>query len=459
MVAFGVTVGALFPPAIMLLGVPQSVTVRPVVYAATLTAGLMVGAVNYLLARRVVGSRIRTLAARMRHVGDVMHEAAHTGDWSRCTPANCMLPVDSADEIGDAAAGFNGLLEAVHDARGVESSLSGFASAIATHLTLDRLADVMLRNMLACLDANGGALLTADSGVWTVRASQHLHAELIAAPPVQVALARRSVAVIPPSELVATSPNDPQQPAFVVVVPLQRSTADLGRVVLRFSEHPSPTTHRLIDVLRDTASVALHNALVHERLHTLATTDSLTGVFNRGSGLARLHEEWRRAERDNAPLAVLMIDLDHFKRVNDTYGHRGGDRVLQEVAKFLHSAVGGGDTVLRTGGEEFAIVLPSADAGEAQRVGERLFEGIAALVVAVGAAKIRVTVSVGGASYPEHPCAGAEELLHLADEALYRAKQQGRNRVSLGPATDATTDHGDRQTTREPVRPSSVARS
>jgi two-component system cell cycle response regulator len=165
-----------------------------------------------------------------------------------------------------------------------------------------------------------------------------------------------------------------------------------------------------------------------------AITDGLTGLRTRRFFHEALQTEARRAQRLSVPLGLLILDIDYFKRVNDTYGHNGGDRVLVEVAHRLRTLVRPGDLVARYGGEEFAILLPGATTEQVLEVGERVRRGLAAAPIAVDNAVLQeVTASLGGACMPE-PCQTLDELLLVADRALYAAKNAGRNRVAATAA-------------------------
>jgi two-component system, cell cycle response regulator len=165
-----------------------------------------------------------------------------------------------------------------------------------------------------------------------------------------------------------------------------------------------------------------------ERLRVQALTDGLTGVMNRRAVLDTLSREISRAGRDGDPLTVGMMDIDFFKRVNDTFGHAAGDEVLKEVTRRSIDALRLSDSFGRFGGEEFLLIVPGADANLARPVLERVREAIGASPIAVGPTMIEVTVSIGGAVWT---CQSMDELIRQADDALYAAKEQGRNRVEL----------------------------
>lgn len=163
---------------------------------------------------------------------------------------------------------------------------------------------------------------------------------------------------------------------------------------------------------------------------TLAATDSLTGLANRRRLDQVLRQEWARAQRNHMPLALLMVDVDHFKAFNQRHGHAGGDHALREVAKAIEACLRRpADLAARYGGEEFQVVLPETDLAGAQVMAERIRRSVEELVPFADDAR-GVTVSIGiGLSGTQYDLA---RLLGAADEALYRAKAKGRNRVE-GP--------------------------
>jgi diguanylate cyclase (GGDEF)-like protein/PAS domain S-box-containing protein len=169
--------------------------------------------------------------------------------------------------------------------------------------------------------------------------------------------------------------------------------------------------------------------LMEQELERLATHDPLTGLYNRRELEQQLYEEIARAKRYKHPLSLLWLDVDHFKSVNDNYGHLAGDEVLRRLSQLLQSSVRSVDYVARYGGEELVIVLPEVGAHEALEMAERLCQTVENYKIPIADDKqLKVTVSIGVAAYPVH---GHEvsQLFSKADEAMYLAKQQGRNRV------------------------------
>jgi diguanylate cyclase (GGDEF)-like protein len=167
---------------------------------------------------------------------------------------------------------------------------------------------------------------------------------------------------------------------------------------------------------------------VQEALKVQATIDHLTGLWNRRMVLEQLDREVNRARHEKRPFALALVDVDRFKSINDTYGHRIGDVVLRFTAGALKSQLRQYDFVGRFGGEEFLVLLPGCDAASARAVGERMREFIASEQATVGADSLHVTVSVGVA-VTLNGSATVDALVEAADAALYRAKEAGRNRV------------------------------
>ena len=175
------------------------------------------------------------------------------------------------------------------------------------------------------------------------------------------------------------------------------------------------------------------------QLERLSVTDGLTGLYNHLHFGKRLGEEFARSQRYSDPLSLIMLDLDHFKRVNDEHGHPFGDRVLRGTAELMTTSFRGSDVCARYGGEEFAVILPYTLVQGAQAVAERFVKKVREKTYPIeggntlggNPVEVRVTVSAGIASFPSEGVDSQETLVKLADEALYRAKSEGRDRTCL----------------------------
>ncbi len=170
-----------------------------------------------------------------------------------------------------------------------------------------------------------------------------------------------------------------------------------------------------------------------QALRRQATRDGMTGLWNSTALHELLEREYQQAVRQNALLGVIMCDLDHFKQVNDTYGHRAGDCVLREAARRMQDQLRGYDALGRYGGEEFLLVLAGPSAAQAAMLAERLRQAVCQEPVCFEGASIPVTSSFGLAVQPACKLVGPEELVQLADAALYQAKHDGRNCVRICP--------------------------
>ncbi|WP_412479631.1 GGDEF domain-containing protein [Azonexus sp. IMCC34839] len=179
------------------------------------------------------------------------------------------------------------------------------------------------------------------------------------------------------------------------------------------------------------STLMLVNETVTTELRRLADIDHLTATFNRRSFLSLLNKAIGTAERTNTCLSVLVIDLDHFKEINDSHGHRIGDEALAHFAKTATACLRNEDILGRIGGEEFAVFLPNAAIADAHAIAERLRQHLLAEPLPIPHRSIPLTVSIGVAQY--HAQESIESLLHRADKAMYRAKESGRNRVESSP--------------------------
>ena len=199
---------------------------------------------------------------------------------------------------------------------------------------------------------------------------------------------------------------------------------------------PQPLTEEQTDSIGAAAAVmaiGVKNMQLLSDARELSLHDPLTGCFNRGFALQALDAELQRVRRSGLPLSILMFDIDHFKAVNDRYGHLSGDELLSAVGAQLSRSMRSTDLRCRYAGDEFLIILPDTPAAGAQQVAEALRQGVGRIGIARAPGHQPITISVGVAEVTRDEV-DAKSFLHRADEALYRAKRAGRNRVCLAPA-------------------------
>jgi diguanylate cyclase (GGDEF)-like protein len=177
------------------------------------------------------------------------------------------------------------------------------------------------------------------------------------------------------------------------------------------------------------AKIVMENSRLFDKVKSLSIRDSLTGLYNHRHTMEQVANEFGRVGRYEGGVSLLMVDIDHFKRINDQLGHPAGDLILRDLARILKDTLRVVDSVGRYGGEEFVCILPHTNHEEALRTAERIRATIADHVFRAGQQQSRVTVSIGVATYPSARVDSPGGLLREADKALYRAKEAGRNRV------------------------------
>ena len=211
-----------------------------------------------------------------------------------------------------------------------------------------------------------------------------------------------------------------------IIIPLKSKISINGIIFLgkKIMKTPySAQNLQFLERMAKFASIAVENS----RLYRMATLDRMTGLHVHHYFQERLLEEIKRAERSNVPLTLVMADLDHFKSINDEYGHHQGDIILKGTAKIIHQNIRGFDIASRYGGEEFAIILTQTEINEAFIIAERLRKKVESEIYSNEIEDIRVTISIGLAQYDSKKDESGIDLIKKADSALYLAKRRGRN--------------------------------
>ncbi|MHB8302817.1 MAG: GGDEF domain-containing protein [Acidobacteriaceae bacterium] len=438
MAALGLGMGAIFPKFVMLFGVPRSLALSGMFVAATLSAGLAVGLFNYLLARRIIRPRLVLLNGKMQQVRQAMLNATYSGDWSACSPDFCSLPEESDDELGMVAHSYNELLRALYNAHNVETQIRTFRETLSSQLDLQDLGMQALGLLLALCDASGGVIVIERHGELLALAMQGMTQ---AEPILQSAALQRAMReprlhrIKLPAGTAIDAVVAQFIPTDVLLAPILHHGVALGWVVLATAQAFRKEVEPLLPMLLQGLGLALNNATLHDDLQQVAALDPLTGVYNRRFGLKRLNEEVSRSERGQSPLGVVMLDLDHFKRINDTFGHLSGDRVLVRMATICRQQLREGDVLLRYGGEEFAVVMPGASLEDAHAVAERIRFAVAHSPMHLGDQTVKITLSAGVAASAGDMPMSADQLIAKADACLYAAKASGRDRV-VGSGAD-----------------------
>jgi diguanylate cyclase (GGDEF)-like protein/PAS domain S-box-containing protein len=401
----GLAVGVASPVLAELIGVLPDGAVSPQLLTGSMLIGLGLGGVNWLLARRVIGTPLRVLAGRISEVADTVGNPVASAQAPTRPAAELALPVGSADDLGTAAAAFNALLAALDRERRFRSVVHATNDVMVLltptgHVSFvsDSISDVLGWSREDLLGRHAGELLyPEDDHLFTDTGAPITHE----GEPSQVFLVR-------------VRHRDGGWRHLEVSSSDRRGDPDIGALLLTARD----VTERL----------ELQHRLAHQ-----ATHDALTGLPNRGALLAR-GEELLAAPTGAGGLAVLLMDLDRFKEVNDTLGHSYGDRLLAQVGPRLRPLVREVDMVARLGGDEFAVLLPDVTVVQAQAAAERLHAALGTPFLVDGLA-LDVEVSIGVA------VSGGDEadvgvLLRQADIAMYSAKEQQDGVQVYDPLSD-----------------------
>jgi len=235
------------------------------------------------------------------------------------------------------------------------------------------------------------------------------------------------------------APDEPDPGGAAVAVPLRSGGHPFGVLgyygaTTGFDDEDVSS----LEILLRQAETAIENSFLYEEAIRLSLTDGMTGLWNRRNFDLRLESELSRAVRFSEPFAVVFVELDQMKSVNDRHGHQAGDTVLIELARRLTEAVREVDLVARWGGDEFTLLLPKTGLAGALLLAEKIRTAVGATPFALETGSLYLTISVGVSAYPEHGSSG-KDLVAAADAAMYRAKAGGRNRVEHAPGPEGQT--------------------
>lgn len=431
MMSFGLVIGLVFPPFLTLLGLPPAAIYTPLFITTSVLAGLFVGMVNYILVNVIVRPRLRTLSSRMDTVREVLSRSMREDeDWDDHDHRKCHITVDSVDEIGQTAQAFNGMIETLKKSRELSSAAQAFSRALSSDLELSTLGERGLDLMLRYSGVDAGAIYIEEDGELQLLASHAVsNAESLGRSAFLLRAMRTEdeVHVHLPMDVEVDALLTTFRPREILIVPIRYKKKAMGVILLATGDQFTDKVKGMMELFRQGLSLAVNNAVIHSQLQRIAVLDALTGAYNRRFGMQRLKEEFSRAQRTDMPLGVMMFDIDHFKSINDTYGHMIGDRVLIEVSRRAQQCLREGDVLVRYGGEEFLLILPGAACDDCAQIAERLLRSIRESGVREDGQQIQVTVSVGYTAYPRLEVASADEMVQTADEALYEAKHGGRN--------------------------------
>jgi diguanylate cyclase (GGDEF)-like protein/PAS domain S-box-containing protein len=397
MVGLGLAVGLVFPPFATALGVPSAYAERMSFRAACLIAGFLVGAMSYAICRWVVGGRLAVLSAHLRRVAEAVAQASRTGDWSASNSAR--IRVDSDDQIGKTAQAFNSLLDALEVGQHFRSLIRNASDVITI------------------IDPAGRITYQTPSVGW-----------VLGYPPGTLVDTDLAALIHPEDapgfadQIAQTSAGMPATAAIGCRMRHRNGSWRWTETVVNNLLH-DPTVSGVVLSTRDVSD----RRELEEQLRTQAFYDPLTELPNRSSFLERLRAAEESLELHGTPLALLYLDMDNLKAVNDNVGHEGGDRLLQVVCARIHDCLRPADVIARLEGDEFAVLLTGPNSErEAARTAERILAALAQPVL-IDDSFIQPAASVGLATSSACASSGIS-LLRAADVALSIAKATGKGR-------------------------------
>jgi diguanylate cyclase (GGDEF)-like protein len=407
--------------------------------AGFLTLFVLLALASATFVSRALTGQIATLLAAARRLS--------RGDFQQ------LVPVEGNDEFAQLGREFNDMSEQLEakieeverKRQELEETIRRVGDALATGLDRHGLVALAVRQAVDACEAEVGRALPLARGAFAPSEVGSVEGELERV----IEAAERHVFVVRPDvgqELLGALEGDESAERTRRAVSAQAGSAHALSIGLRslvdgpeylgaisIARHGEPFAREeeeLLEYLAGQAVVSIENASLHETVERQAVTDELTGLANVRAFTSILDRELERSRRFETPLGLLMMDLDDFKLVNDTYGHQQGDEVLAQVASVLRDHSRELDTAARYGGEEMAVVLPQTGVEGAEMLAERIREAVEALRVprVRGGGVLRVTASFGVASVPD-AASDRDSLVAAADAALYRAKRGGKNRV------------------------------
>ncbi len=323
---------------------------------------------------------------------------------------------------------------------GLEFLLLALASAVNSSLALEEVLNVALTHVGRIMGSVAGAMYLVRPGKAELYREAHYNLTTRARgglrkldeEPLRSALAAMRPLVVKLDERSAPGLEQGGHPQHALVVPIQRSGQLMGAMELYLNAWRELTEDQadLLNGVASQAAIAIRHAQLFTAQEENALTDELTKLSNRRALAQRFLQEMQRARRHHNSIAFMMVDIDHFKQVNDTYGHLNGDAVLAELAQILVTGARESDVCARYGGEEFALILHETTESGARVLAERIRAKVAAATFPGG---LKLTISIGVAATDE--AALFTQLIDRADQALYAAKQGGRNQVRVADMT------------------------
>ncbi len=436
MIVAGILMGLTFLPfSHYMLGV-ENKTIYQFVYIATcIGSGVVVGITSFLVLRFTVLKELYNLSNKIESITDniLNYKKGTIENIDKCH--DCYISLESDDILGNISKKYNYLIRLIRSLFWQHEREEEFSSILNRSLEmveLDKNAidfiSLITKSAAAQIyhiDKDKEILLGYAKGIKTTLTENKKYSlrsiieeqKTVSLKDYQVELVEFGVCDIKPSE--------------ILYFPIRYNNMGVGLLVIYLTTYITSEKKSLIENLLSSYALAYQNAVSYERIQDIAALDELTGLYNRRFGMKRLTEEYERAKRTKSCLCAVMFDIDHFKKVNDTYGHQAGDYILLSFAKILQKNFRTEDVVMRYGGEEFLCILSNMDANLGYNKIDSIRKEVEQSVFNFNGSKIKITISAGVATLLHDNANNLtiDGLIKNADENLYKAKNSGRNRV------------------------------
>ncbi len=434
MIVTGLIMGLLFIPAShFILRLPAERVYSLDYGFMCIVAGLIVAIISFAVVKLVVLNKLDNFSDNINTITQniISYKQGHIEKINECT--DCYIRLYSKDVLGVLAGKYNALVRVIRSLFWQYEIIDSFFYTLSSSLEMKD------------LDKNVGEFLcnvTYSLGIEIFHLDKNLNLYIHYSKKVKTNLSESKkdslIDIILDKKVVELKDNEVEpiefgtgdiKPTEVIFFPFGDGEADKGVVVLYTKTYISETTKGLLSRLIKEYTLALKSSVAYEKMQKMAAFDELTNIYNRRFGLQRLKEEYQRAKRGNGCMCVLMFDIDHFKRVNDTYGHQAGDYILSSFAKILKENFREEDVVLRYGGEEFLCSLSNAHPEDSYKRAEAIRKQLEKSVFKWKDVNIKITVSCGLSFFiPKEEDKKLEDVIKDADERLYIAKNSGRNK-------------------------------
>ncbi len=442
MIAFGLFIGTIFPFfAAYLLGTEKALSTQ--FKTLCLAAGLLVGLVNYLLFHLVISRELDRIIKGMHEISANIRK---TFQQQIHSDNPCELEVTSRDRLGEVIVAFNSMGNTIDERQRRERQLREAMNTLSDSVDLTFVGQVILTHIPAPPAWQHALLYTkledefqciamknvgSDSVVKTLHPKDLGFLEGISPDHFKTMEIKETCF----KNLELFQSGIPHQPTHITIAPLTGDETIIGFILTACHEciPLSNENQQRCRTYCDYVQPYLRSTLLHYKIEKLANIDELSQTLNRRAGMHRLYEEHSSALRHKFPFSLILLDIDYFKKINDTFGHQTGDKVIRELCRRMRSNLRDEDILFRYGGEEFVVILPHIDLTGAALCAERIRFFTRDEPFCISQDELQVRISLGVVSWPhiQDETIEPDDLLNLADKALYHAKQQGRDQVAV----------------------------